>query len=109
MPVSLFTNYAKQRIDMLLEHLQIPSEYFTYIVTGDDVPERKPALDGFYAMIERSNVPVNHILYVGDRVDVDIKPAKHLGMKTCLVYSTSDEADYCFDNFKDILSLLHTE
>ena len=105
-PISLFTNYTKYRIDRLCEHLKIPTEYFTNIITGDDIAERKPALDGFYAMIERSAVPANQILYVGDRVAVDILPAKELGMQTCLVYAQSDEADYCVNEFKDILPIL---
>jgi HAD superfamily hydrolase (TIGR01549 family) len=104
-PISLFTNYVKHRIDMLLNHLQIPAEYFTYIITGDDITERKPALEGFYAMIEHSGLPPSQLLYVGDRIAVDIKPAKQVGMKTCLVYTESDEADYCVNNFSELLSL----
>jgi HAD superfamily hydrolase (TIGR01549 family) len=104
--ISLFTNYVKYRIDMLLQLLQIPSEYFTHIITGDDVAERKPSLEGFHAMIERSGIPASQLLYVGDRVAVDIKPAKQVGMKTCLVYAESDEANYCFKAFKDLTELI---
>jgi HAD superfamily hydrolase (TIGR01549 family) len=106
-PISLFTNYARHRADMLLSHLQIPSEYFTHILTGDDIAERKPSLEGFYAMVERSGLPASQLLYVGDRVAVDSKPAKQVGMKTCLVYAESDEADYCFKAFKDLKVLVY--
>ena len=41
----------------------------------------------------------------GDRIDVDIKPAKLAGMRTCLLWKKSDEADYSFDNFEDILGI----
>lgn len=104
-PVSLFTNFVRYRIDGILDHLQIPPSSFTHVITGDDIAERKPALDGFYAMIERTGIPAQQLLYVGDRVAVDVRPAKQVGIQTCLLYDTSPEADYCFDNFKDILSL----
>jgi putative hydrolase of the HAD superfamily len=78
---------------------------FTYVLSGDDIPERKPALHGFRKMIELSNLPPNEVMYVGDRVDVDIKPAKQLGMTTCLVYSQSDEADYSVESFPELTTI----
>ena len=104
-PLSLFTNFKQEMVHRSLAALQISPEWFTYIINGDDIPERKPALDGFYAMIEKSKLPPNQILYVGDRVGVDILPAKEVGMQTCLVWSTSPEANYSFNNFQDILSI----
>lgn len=103
--ISLFTNFHKERIDELLEHLKITPEWFSHILTGDDIAERKPALDGFHEMIKRSELPPDSLLYVGDRVDVDIKPAKLAGMQTCLVYAESDKADYCVQNFSDLLTI----
>jgi FMN phosphatase YigB (HAD superfamily) len=104
-PISLFTNFPKDRIVGLLAHLDIPAAYFTTVLTGDDILECKPALDGFYAMIEHSGLSASQILYVGDRIDVDIKPAKSVGIKTCLLYGKSDEADFSLDNFSAILRL----
>lgn len=105
-PISLFTNFVRKRIPKLLALLDIPEDDFTHILGGDDIKERKPALDGFRLMIERSNLKAGQILYVGDRVDVDIKPAKSVGMKSCLVYSNSSEADYCFSSFDELFSLI---
>ncbi len=105
-PISLFTNFPKHRIVELLKHLEIPAEWFTHTLTGDDIAERKPALDGFYLMIEKSAIPAEQILYVGDRIDVDIKPAKAVGMQTGLLYGQSDEADFCFNTFGEILKIL---
>lgn len=104
-PISLFTNFPKHRIVELLKHLEIPAEWFMHILTGDDITERKPALDGFHLMIERSGIPAEQILYIGDRVDVDIKPAKAVGMQTGLLYQQSEEADYCFHSFDEVLKL----
>jgi len=105
-PISIFTNRKKQRIIDTFKLINIDPTWFTHILGGDDVLNRKPALDGFYAMIEKSQLPPEQILYVGDRVDVDIKPAKKVGIQTCLVWSKSEEADYSFEHFEDLLSLV---
>lgn len=105
MRISLFTNFVRYRVLELLTLLEVPAEYFTHLLCGEDITERKPALDGFYEMVKLSGVPADQILYIGDRVEVDIKPAKQVGINTCLLYSESPEADVCLDNFKDILSL----
>jgi FMN phosphatase YigB (HAD superfamily) len=105
-PLSLFTNFVPRRITMLLEHLDIPTDCFTHVLSGDDISERKPALDGFYKMIKLSGVPASQIMYIGDRVDVDIKPAKQVGMQTCLIYGKSEEADYCVAGFREIADVV---
>jgi putative hydrolase of the HAD superfamily len=105
-PVSLFTNSKPGSVSEKLKVINIDEGWFTYIINGDDVQERKPALDGFKLMVQKSGLPAVSLLFVGDRVDVDIKPAKAVGMQTCLVWSSSEEADYSFIDFRDLLSLL---
>jgi HAD superfamily hydrolase (TIGR01549 family) len=105
-PISLFSNFRLDQIESTLDHLGIPVSDFTYFLCGDDVPVRKPALDGFYKMMATSGLSADQNLYVGDRVEVDIKPAKRIGMKTCLVYSKSIEADYCVDTFPELTRVL---
>lgn len=85
--------------------INVNEDWFTYVITGDEVSERKPDLHGFRLAAEKSNLPAHQILYVGDRVDADIRPAKEVGMQTCLVYSHSDVADYSFERFEEILSI----
>lgn len=104
-PVSLFTNDRLENATKTLAVVNVDIHWFTHILSGDDVQNRKPALDGFHMMVEKSGTPVGQILYVGDRVDVDIKPAKSVGMLTCLVYSQSTEADYCFKSLGGLLKL----
>lgn len=105
-PISLFTNFVRHRIGGLLNHLEISPDDFTHILTGDDITERKPHLEGFYKMVKLSGLPANQILYIGDRLEVDVKPAKAVGMQTGLLYGKSDEADYSFESFKDILGVI---
>ncbi len=104
-PISIFTNLKPDEVESTLKIINVDKSWFKFIISGDDIKERKPALDGFYLMIKKSGLPPKEILYVGDRVNVDVLPAKQVGMKTCLVWDKSDEADYSFEKFEDILSL----
>ena len=106
-PISLFTNARLANVQKTLSVVNVNAEWFTHILSGDDIQNRKPALDGFRVMIEKSGVPAEQILYVGDRVDVDIKPADAVGMLSCLVYGQSDEADYSFDTFGQLLTIFN--
>ncbi len=104
-PISVFTNAKAQRLLKTFEVINVRPEWFTHILTGDDVAERKPELDGFHKIIELSGLQSDQILYVGDRVQADIIPAKTVGMQTALVWSNDKEADYSFKDFRDLLSL----
>lgn len=104
-PISLFTNVKLANAQKTLSVVNVNADWFTHIVSGDDIANRKPALDGFHLIIEKSGLPANKILYVGDRIDVDIKPAKTVGMLSCLLYTQSDEADFCFPSMRNLLSL----
>jgi HAD superfamily hydrolase (TIGR01549 family) len=105
-PISLFSNLKPEKIKSVLQLLEIPSDYFTHILSGDDIKERKPALDGFHRMIEVSGVDAAAIMYVGDRVSVDIKPAKEVGMSTCLIWGESTEADYSAKTFLELVEVV---
>lgn len=103
-PVSLFSNFKPEKIAQVLELLDIPRTYFTHILSGDDITKRKPDLEGFRKMVDLSAIPANQILYVGDRVKVDIIPAKRIGMQTCLIWQSSSEADYSAVDYAELLS-----
>ena len=57
-------------------------------------------------MVELSGVPADEVLYIGDDVDKDVIPAKKVGMQAGIVWKQSNEADYSFADFQDILTLL---
>ncbi|MBP6880567.1 HAD family hydrolase [Candidatus Saccharibacteria bacterium] len=104
-PISVFTNNKLVNILRTFGVVNIDLDWFTHIISGDDIVSRKPALDGFNLIIEKSNVPANNILYVGDRVKVDVLPANELGMQSCLLYGNDDRADYCLEKFSQLLDL----
>lgn len=107
-PISIFTNVKPERNLQTLKAVGIDPQWFTHMLTGDDIQERKPALEGFHLMVQHSNLPAENLLYVGDRVDVDIKPAKAVGMQTCLLYSEAAEADYCLKRFRELMDITKT-
>ncbi len=106
LPISLFTNDSAVGVPKTLQVINVQPAWFTYVINGDEVKERKPHLEGFRLMVEKSKLPADELLYVGDRVDADVKPAKEVGMQTCLVYSESKVADYSLLRFEDLLKLV---
>lgn len=103
-PVSIFSN---NRLDTLLPALGLELQWFTHILGPDEIQKPKPDLEGFYKMVELSRVPAREILYVGDDIEKDLVPAKKIGIMTGLLWKESREADYCFADFQDILTLMH--
>ncbi|HTE22057.1 MAG TPA: HAD family hydrolase [Candidatus Limnocylindria bacterium] len=105
LPISIFTNNSLVGTSKILDEINVDRDWFTFIITGDEVHERKPDLHGYRLAVEKSKLSAEQNMYIGDRVNADIRPAKTVGMQTGLVYSQSDEADYCFDTFDKILTL----
>lgn len=102
-PISLFSNGHSIGMEDMLRRVEIDLHWFTYVLTGDDIPNRKPALDGFERIIAQTQLSPGEILYVGDRVKADILPAKQLNLQTALVWSESPEADYSLLRFEELL------
>lgn len=100
-PVSLFSN---MRMERLLPAIGLKKEWFTHCLSGSEFKKPKPALDGFYKMIELSNLPSEKILFIGDSVEKEILPAKKVGMMTGIVWSTAAAADFSFKDFEEILA-----
>lgn len=100
LPVSIFSNI---QLDRVLPALGIDVKIFSHILSATMVKEPKPALDGYYKMIELSGIAPENILYIGDDVDKDVVPAKKVGIQAGLLWKESDKADYCFKNFEAIL------
>ncbi len=109
LPISIFTNLKLKEIKKTLKLVGIDPTWFSHIISGDEIKERKPALDGFYLMIKQSLLDPSEILYVGDRIKVDILPAKKLGIKTCLVWQESKKADCSCKRFDQIIKYLKKE
>lgn len=66
----------------------------------------KPEPAPFLAAIESLNLKPGEVVYVGDRLDIDIEGARAVGVKTVLVGGTSKLADGCCEAVYDIGQLL---
>lgn len=103
LPISLFSNIDLRET---LPLLGIDPHLFSHILSASMVSEPKPALAGFYKMVELSGAQPEEILYIGDHVGKDILPAKQVGIQTGLMWDVSPEATYCFQSFGEVLELI---
>ncbi|AYF79603.1 HAD family hydrolase [Nocardia yunnanensis] len=67
------------RSGMILRDLHLPVDL---VATSDDWGVEKPSPAFFAKVIESAPCPAERIVYVGDRIDNDIAPAKKAGIRT---------------------------
>lgn len=70
------------RAGQILRSLHLPADM---IVTSDDLGVEKPDTRFFAKVAELAQKTPHEVLYVGDRLDNDIRPAAELGMHTALI------------------------
>lgn len=68
-------------VRLLLREWGIES-YFQLIILSEEVGLSKPDPTIFTLALQKANIPADRAVYVGDRYDNDILPAKSLGMHT---------------------------
>ena len=102
----IVSNNRKIEIERKLACLGVDQTLFDPIVSCYDQGWVKPEPAPFLASIESLNLKPEEIVYVGDRLDIDIEGARGVGMKTILVGSTSDLADACCETVYDVGLLL---
>jgi FMN phosphatase YigB (HAD superfamily) len=66
----------------MLRKLDLPADL---IATSDDWGVSKPDRSFFRALISAAPCEASRIVYVGDRLDNDLKPAKAAGMRTAFI------------------------
>ncbi|MEK7561690.1 MAG: HAD family hydrolase [Patescibacteria group bacterium] len=101
--ISIFSNI---NLGKVLPAVGIDLKWFTHILSSEMIKRPKPALDGFNKIVELSQLKPSEILYVGDNVFKDVMPAKKVGLQSGLLWNESDEADYNFRSFRDILEFV---
>ncbi|MEU1205114.1 HAD family hydrolase [Nocardia sp. NPDC005825] len=70
------------RSGSILRSLDLPTDF---IATSDDWGVQKPAVEFFEKVVEVAPCAADRIVYVGDRVENDIAPAKAVGMRTAYI------------------------
>lgn len=66
----------------ILRSLDLPADM---IATSDDWNAAKPDAAFFHALLDAAPCPAEQIIYVGDRIDNDLKPAKAAGLRTAFI------------------------
>jgi HAD superfamily hydrolase (TIGR01662 family) len=70
------------RAGEILRKLDLPADL---IATSDDWKASKPDASFFHALLRATPSEPDQIVYVGDRLDNDLKPAKSAGMRTAFI------------------------
>jgi HAD superfamily hydrolase (TIGR01509 family) len=82
--VGLHTNSGRKLASKVLNQLGVDPHCYDFIVTSDDA-EPKPDHSGYMLLLEKARVNPGEALYVGDRCEVELKPAYEIGMDTAMV------------------------
>lgn len=83
----MLVNGIKEKTIEGLQILGVAAETFKEIVTSEIVGVNKPDFKGYKYILQKTHFKPDAHLMIGDREEVDLVPAKKLGMKTCLVWS----------------------
>ncbi len=104
----ILANGTKKRLTETLIHLGLDPQIFEEIVTSELVGENKPSEVGFRYILAQTGLSPEEHLMIGDRQQVDLLPAKKLGMKTCLVFAekTETKVDFVLKTVYDIEKIL---
>jgi HAD superfamily hydrolase (TIGR01549 family) len=102
----MFTNGIISKVRECVSKLGVPSAFFQEYISSEITGVNKPDPDGFKYILNRTNLPPESHLMVGDRDKVDLLPAKTLGMKTCLVWGNSQIADLSVPTIYDLREVL---
>ena len=101
----LLTSSPEQLSLQKLECIGINPELFNLRIFGDQNLSKREGTAFEYA-VRSSSYPADEHVYIGDRREPDILPAKNLGMKTIAVHSEIPEADLSLENIHDIEEVL---
>ena len=111
--LGIIANQGKGLLDRL-ERFGI-LDNFEIIINSTDIGFSKPDLRMFQVALEKANIEPSKAVYVGDRVDNDMVPAKKLGMRTIRLrqglgqYGSEDAtfpSDWQVSNVQELLQIL---
>lgn len=100
------TNNTHKGVTNILNTLGVPKETFEAIITAEDTINSKPHPESFEKILELTGAKPEECVYIGDRDEMDIIPAKQLGMKTILVWGKSKIADISLPSVYEVVKLL---
>jgi HAD superfamily hydrolase (TIGR01549 family) len=91
----IMTHKPRREVETILAYWDM-TRFFEELVCGDDGYPRKPDPASYVYLHEKFTLD----LAIGDR-EIDILPAKAIGLKTCLFQNTTCGADFYLDDYAD--------
>jgi phosphoglycolate phosphatase-like HAD superfamily hydrolase len=96
----IMTHKERKEVEEILAFYNL-SGYFVDMVAGDDGYPRKPDASSYRYLHEKHSLH----LAIGDR-ELDVIPAKEIGLKTCLFQNKKAKADYYLESYDDFFSIV---
>ncbi len=87
-------------------------DFFDDVITSEEFGLGKPNIEFFEYGINKMELNPNETVYVGDRVDRDIIPAKKVGMHTIRILKgkykdmEDNKSDYSVNNLLDVVNIV---
>jgi HAD superfamily hydrolase (TIGR01549 family) len=107
--IGLVSNSGRELVAKLLDAIGVEDEIFDTIVTSTD-SEPKPSPAPFLLATHNLRCEIVDAVYVGDREEAEIRPARQLGLKTVLLTSdkkvTSRWADAVVNSISQLPDML---
>lgn len=107
--LGLVSNSGRPLVSKILAAIGLEEDIFDVIVTSTEA-EPKPSPQPFQLATEKLACAVEEIVYVGDREEAEIRPARHFGLKTILLNragaARGTSADLVIRNLSEVLSVL---
>ena len=99
--LALFTGKGTHTTKITLQEFHI-DKYFDFVVTGNDVVNRKPSSEGLRKIMEHFALQPSEVLMVGDAVS-DVKAAHEAGVKIAAVLWDSYAKDIVMQMKSDFI------
>lgn len=84
-PLSYYSNNSYSTAQEILRRIGLRGEQFIFHLTGEAFLKDGKSVAGYEEIARRAQLSPQSILYVGDRMQIDILPAKKAGLKAALV------------------------
>lgn len=101
------SNRADQ-IERKLSLLGLDPGVFELVLSTVDIGAVKPDPKPFLVAMEKLGLPPQQCLFVGDRETTDILGARGVGMRTCMVWDKSSQADISLPTVYDVGELFES-
>jgi HAD superfamily hydrolase (TIGR01509 family) len=106
--IGLVSNSGRELVEKILGAIGVEAALFDTIVTSNEA-KPKPSPEPYLLAVENLGCNRNEAVYVGDREEAELRPARELGLKTVLVSAEkrkSEWADAIVTNISQLPNVL---